>query len=145
MALSPSGSTAGGAFRHSSGGTIDAVRTRAPLPPIAKTFVVALVAASLALIPANCAGAAGTIVVASKIDTEGALLGQMIAALLEARGLAVEKKIQLGPTNIVRAAILAGQIDIYPEYTGNGAVFFHREADPVWKHDEAGHGLGFYV
>jgi osmoprotectant transport system substrate-binding protein len=109
------------------------------LPPIAKTFVVALVAAALALFPANRAGAAGTIVVASKIDTEGALLGQMIAVLLAARGLSVEKKIQLGPTNIVRAAILAGQIDIYPEYTGNGAVFFHREADPVWKHAEAGY------
>jgi osmoprotectant transport system substrate-binding protein len=107
--------------------------------PIAKTFVVALLAAALALVPANRAGAAGAIVVASKIDTEGALLGQMIAALLEARGFSVEKKIQLGPTNIVRAAILAGQIDIYPEYTGNGAVFFHRESDPVWKHAEAGY------
>jgi osmoprotectant transport system substrate-binding protein len=85
------------------------------------------------------AGAAGAIVVASKIDTEGALLGNMIAAMLEARGLPVEKKIQLGPTNIVRAAILAGQIDLYPEYTGNGALFFHREADPAWKNAAAGH------
>ena len=31
--------------------------------------------------------------VASKIDTEGSLLGQMIAAVLEAKGLAVERKI----------------------------------------------------
>jgi osmoprotectant transport system substrate-binding protein len=45
----------------------------------------------------------------------------------------VRDRLQLGPTNIVRAALLAGQIDIYPEYTGNGALFFHREADPVWK------------
>jgi hypothetical protein len=67
-------------------------------------------------------GAAGAIVVASKIDTEGALLGNLIAAMLEARGLAVERRIQLGPTNIVRAAILAGQIDIYPEYTGTGLL-----------------------
>jgi osmoprotectant transport system substrate-binding protein len=55
------------------------------------------------------------VVVASKIDTEGALLGQMIAAAIEAKGLPVTRKIQLGPTNIVRGAILAGQIDIYPE------------------------------
>ena len=40
------------------------------------------------------------------------------------------RKMQLGPTNIVRAAILAGQIDLYPEYTGNGAFFFHRESRP---------------
>ena len=45
----------------------------------------------------------------------------------------MRNRLQLGPTDIVRAAILAGQIDIYPEYTGNGGLFFHTEADPVWK------------
>jgi osmoprotectant transport system substrate-binding protein len=89
--------------------------------------------AMVALLPAVAGAAEGKIVVASKIDTEGALLGSMIASLLEARGLGVENKLQLGPTNIVRAAILAGQIDIYPEYTGNGALFFHLEQDSVWK------------
>lgn len=83
----------------------------------------------------------GKIVVASKIDTEGALLGNMMLALLEARGLTVESKIQLGPTNIVRAALLAGQIDIYPEYTGNGALFFHLEEDPAWKNWGRGYAL----
>jgi osmoprotectant transport system substrate-binding protein len=83
----------------------------------------------------------GKVVVASKIDTEGALLGNIIMALLEARGLAVESKIQLGPTNIVRAAILAGQVDIYPEYTGNGALFFHMETDPAWKNWAQGYTL----
>jgi osmoprotectant transport system substrate-binding protein len=83
--------------------------------------------------------AARPIVVASKADTEGALLGNMIAEALEIRGLPVERKMQLGPTNIVRAAILAGQIDLYPEYTGNGAFFFHREADPAWKEAAAGY------
>src|SRR5215472_1878785 len=87
----------------------------------------------LAFFPIMAGAAEGKIVVASKIDTEGALLGNMIVALLEAHGLPVENKLQLGPTNIVRAAILAGQIDIYPEYTGNGALFFHLEQDPVWK------------
>jgi osmoprotectant transport system substrate-binding protein len=33
----------------------------------------------------------------------------------------------------VREALLAGEIDIYPEYTGNGAFFHHREGDPAWK------------
>jgi osmoprotectant transport system substrate-binding protein len=92
-----------------------------------------LLGAALALLPAVDGAAEEKIVVASKIDTEGALLGNMIVSLLEAHGLAVENKIQLGPTNIVRAAILAGQIDIYPEYTGNGALFFHLEQDPIWK------------
>jgi osmoprotectant transport system substrate-binding protein len=87
---------------------------------------------------AGAATAADKIGVASKIDTEGALLGNMIVALLEGHGLAVENRLQLGPTNIVRAAILAGQIDVYPEYTGNGALFFHREEDPEWKDSAQG-------
>jgi osmoprotectant transport system substrate-binding protein len=81
------------------------------------------------------------IVVASKIDTEGALLGNMIVELLQARGLAIENKLQLGPTNIVRAAILAGQVDVYPEYTGNGALFFHLDNDPAWKNWARGYEL----
>jgi osmoprotectant transport system substrate-binding protein len=97
----------------------------------------------LTALPADPAAQAGDgkVVVASKIDTEGALLGNIIMALLEARGLVVESKIQLGPTNIVRAAILAGQVDIYPEYTGNGALFFHMETDPAWKNWAQGYTL----
>lgn len=85
--------------------------------------------------------AAAPVVVSSKIDTEGALLGNMIAELLSANGIAVERRIQLGPTPIVRAALLSGQIDVYPEYTGNGATFFHRETDPAWKDAAKGYAL----
>jgi osmoprotectant transport system substrate-binding protein len=73
------------------------------------------------------------VVVASKADTEGALLGSMIALVLEREGIPVETRLQLGPTQQVREAILAGDIDIYPEYTGNGAFFHRMEGDPGWK------------
>jgi len=100
----------------------------------------AALAASLAFLLASAIAvpvrAAAAVVVASKIDTEGALLGNIIAVLLQRDGIAIDNKLQLGPTQIVRRAILAGQIDIYPEYTGNGAIFFGREADPIW-HDAA--------
>lgn len=77
--------------------------------------------------------AARDIVLSSKIDTEGALLGNIILLALQDAGLPVENRLQLGGTPIVRDAILSGQIDLYPEYTGN-AAFFHNEADsPVWK------------
>jgi osmoprotectant transport system substrate-binding protein len=92
----------------------------------------ALLATVAGPVPAPAA-AGRAVVVASKIDTEGALLGNMILLVLARHGVPVENRLQLGPTNIVRAALLAGQIDIYPEYTGNGALFFHREGDPVWK------------
>jgi osmoprotectant transport system substrate-binding protein len=95
-------------------------------------ILLSLIAAVLWL-SATSVAAAPAIVVASKIDTEGALLGNMILVMLKKHGIAVRDRLQLGPTNIVRAAILAGQIDIYPEYTGNGALFFHMENDPVWK------------
>jgi osmoprotectant transport system substrate-binding protein len=102
-----------------------------------------LFAVALALTCASAVSRAeeAPVVVSSKIDTEGALLGELIAATLEAEGIKVERRIGLGPTNIVRAALLAGQIDVYPEYTGNGALFFHREDDPAWKDAAKGYEL----
>ena len=103
----------------------------------------AVIALVLAATPLSAAPgrAASAVVIASKIDTEGALLGNMIAVMLSANGIAIERRLQLGPTNIVRAALLAGQIDLYPEYTGNGAQFFHREDDPAWKDAAKGYAL----
>src|SRR3954471_17475797 len=97
--------------------------------------------AALAMVCAIGRAAADDIVVASKIDTEGALLGNLIAVTLETHGFTVRNKIQLGPTEIVRNALLAGQIDIYPEYTGNGARFFRRESDPAWRDATRGYEL----
>ena len=77
--------------------------------------------------------------VASKIDTEGSLLGNMIILVLEAKGIKTENKVQLGTTKIVRGAITAGEIDIYPEYTGNGAFFFADEKNAAWKNAKAGY------
>lgn len=81
----------------------------------------------------GAARADAPVVVSSKMDTEGALLGAMMAATLRAHGVPVTDRTSLGPTSLVRAALLAGQIDLYPEYTGNGAVFFHREGDPAFR------------
>ena len=77
--------------------------------------------------------ASAQVVVSSKIDTEGGLLGNIIKLVLENNGIAVTDKIQLGGTPVVREAIAAGQIDIYPEYTGNAAFFFNKADDPLWN------------
>ncbi|WP_064698624.1 glycine betaine ABC transporter substrate-binding protein OsmF [Halomonas caseinilytica] len=76
------------------------------------------------------------VVVASKIDTEGSVLGQLILQRLENGGIDVENRLQLGTTSIVREALTAGEIDLYPEYTGNGAFFFDMADSPVWKDAE---------
>lgn len=73
------------------------------------------------------------IVVGSKADNEGALLGQLIVQVLRGAGLPVLDRTSLGPTSIVRRALISGELDIYPEYTGNAAFFFHRESDPAFK------------
>jgi osmoprotectant transport system substrate-binding protein len=77
--------------------------------------------------------ASAQVVVSSKIDTEGGVLGNVIKLVLEANGIAVTDRIQLGGTPVVREAIAAGQIDIYPEYTGNAAFFFNKADDPLWN------------
>lgn len=82
--------------------------------------------------------AASPVTVGSKIDTEGALLGNMIFQVLESHGVKTVNKIQLGTTPVVRGAITAGELDIYPEYTGNGAFFFKDENDPAWKNAKQG-------
>ncbi len=80
------------------------------------------------------------ITVGSKIDTEGALLGNIIVLVLEDAGFDVIDKTQTGATPIVRSAIIAGEIDIYPEYTGNAYYFFSGESDAdIWKDFQAGY------
>ncbi len=82
------------------------------------------------------------VVVSSKIDTEGGVIGNIILQVLKANGVPVTDKVQLGNTKVVRSAITAGQIDIYPEYTGNGAFFLTQEtgADPLlWNNAEKGY------
>jgi osmoprotectant transport system substrate-binding protein len=95
--------------------------------------------AGAAALTASPARAAEPVTVASKIDTEGGLLGEMMLALLEAAGIPARNRLQLGPTRILRAAILSGAIDLYPEYTGNAAFFFAMDGDPVWKDARAGY------
>ncbi len=95
--------------------------------------------AAASLSASIAAGAAADITVSSKIDTEGGLLGNIIALALEDAGLPVERRLQLGGTQVVREALLSGQIDIYPEYTGNAAFFFNEADSDVWKDRAAAH------
>lgn len=93
--------------------------------------------AGAAIVAALTTVASAQVVVSSKIDTEGGVLGNIIATMLEANDIPVERRLQLGATPIVREAIAAGQIDIYPEYTGNGAFFFNLGDDPIWNDAQA--------
>jgi len=89
--------------------------------------------AAIAALAFTASSASAQVVVSSKIDTEGGLLGNIISQMLQANDIAVTEKLQLGGTPVVREAIVAGQIDIYPEYTGNAAFFFNRADEPLWN------------
>ncbi len=59
------------------------------------------------------------IVVGSKNFTESFLLGELIAQQIETHSnLKVERRFYLAGTYICQQAIVAGRIDVYPEYTG---------------------------
>lgn len=67
----------------------------------------------------GCAAHSDRIVIGSKNFTEQVILGELFAQIIEVRGpLPVERRFYLAGTFICHQAILAGRIDIYPEYTG---------------------------
>ncbi|STI85073.1 ABC transporter substrate-binding protein [Escherichia coli] len=63
----------------------------------------------------------------------------IILQVLESHGVPTVNKVQLGTTPVVRGAITSGELDIYPEYTGNGAFFFKDENDAAWKNAQQGY------
>ena len=69
----------------------------------------------------------GHVVVGSKDFTESALLAEIVAQMLEARGVSVERQFELGG-NLPHEAMLATKLDLYPEYTGTSytAILRHQ-------------------
>jgi osmoprotectant transport system substrate-binding protein len=82
------------------------------------------------------------VVVSSKLSSESAMLGEMIRLLLNAAGIQTTDRTRIGATPVVRKALLAGEIDLYVEYTGNAGLFFNDAADPAWKDLQKGYELG---
>ena len=66
----------------------------------------------------GCGGGGDRVVVGSKNFTEQRILGELLAQTIEAAGIPVQRKLDLGGTFVCDAALRAGQIDVYVEYTG---------------------------
>lgn len=82
------------------------------------------------------------VVVSSKLSSESAMIGEMIRLLLSAHGVPTVDRMTLGATPVVRKALLAGEIDLYVEYTGNAGLFFNDPGNPAWKDLRKGYELG---
>ena len=66
------------------------------------------------------------VTIGSKDFTESALLAEIVAQKLEARGVTVERRFELGG-NLPHEAMVSGTMDLYPEYTGTSytAILHH--------------------
>jgi osmoprotectant transport system permease protein len=101
----------------------------------------ALAGATTLAVSAGLVGAAviedpAAVVVGSKNFTEQVILGELIAQTLEARGIPVTRRLNLGGTFVCDQAIRAGDIDVYVEYTGTALTAIlkqpvNRDADAV--------------
>jgi osmoprotectant transport system substrate-binding protein len=75
-----------------------------------------------------------TLRVGSKNFTEQVLLGEIAAQALEAEGVRVERKLDLGGTFVCHQALTAGELDLYPEYSGTAFTAILKEkpiSDPA--------------
>lgn len=70
---------------------------------------------------------ANRVVVGSKDFTESTLLAEILAQMLEARGVTVERRFELGG-NLPHEAMVSGTLDLYPEYTGTSYTAILRHA-----------------
>ena len=78
-----------------------------------------------------------TVVIASKPHSEQYILAEMLSLLIENHtDIKVEKKLGIGGgTSNIHPAMLSGDFDIYPEYTGTGLLFVLKE-DLITDSDE---------
>ena len=107
------------------------------MPKLLKSLCATALLALLAVRPL-----AAAVVVSSKLSSESAMIGQMMRLLLNAHGIPTLDRTRIGATPVVRQALLAGEIDLYVEYTGNAGLFFNDATDPAWKDLEQGYALG---
>ena len=78
-----------------------------------------------------------TVRVGSLLDAEGTILGSMVIEMLEANGIPTEDRTKLGTPDVVREALLQGEIDATIDYTGSGQYYHEgEEGDPKWKNAE---------
>jgi osmoprotectant transport system substrate-binding protein len=89
--------------------------------------VLALSAVALPL-PSCSPSHADRIVIGSKNFTESFILGELMAQAIEGHtNLKVERRFYLAGTYICHQAMLAGRIDVYPEYTGTALTAILKE------------------
>jgi osmoprotectant transport system substrate-binding protein len=83
----------------------------------------------------------GPITVATMIDTEGPLLGNMVILLLEQDGFSVVDKTEFGTPDILRKALLQSEVDLVIDYTGSGQYYHDGTDEEAWSDAQKGYEL----
>lgn len=95
-----------------------------------RTVAVYLAALGLTISACSCSRS-GAVIVGSKNFTEQLLLGEIAAQQLERKlHIKVERKLDLGGTLLTHEAIVRGDIDIFPEYTGTASSVVLKQQIP---------------
>jgi len=81
------------------------------------------------------------VAVGSKDFDEQLILGEMMVLAFEEAGATVDNKVNLGGTNIARAALESGEIDIYMEYNGTGWTVHLGQEQPSFVPEELTAGV----
>jgi osmoprotectant transport system substrate-binding protein len=113
------------------GGSANVVVVRAPRSILCAVVLFSILLVLLILLTSSCAPShSDRVVIGSKNFTESLILGELMAQQIEAHtGLKVERRFYLAGTYICHQAVLAGRIDIYPEYTGTAlSAIFKQQA-----------------
>jgi len=76
----------------------------------------------------STSSASGSIVVGSANFPENQLLAEIYAGALEAKGVKVSKKLNIGSREVYIPALQQGAIDLIPEYTGVLSQYFNKNA-----------------
>ncbi len=97
----------------------------------------------LTLIPGTLVaeGGLGPVTVATFIDTEGAVIGSMIVQLLRDAGFKVIDRTEFGTPDILRLALLAGEVDLVVDYTGSGQYYHEMQDTDIWSDAVRGYEL----
>ena len=73
-------------------------------------------------------GAAGSVKVGSADFPESALLGEIYAQALEAKGMTATRQFNIGSRETYLKAISGGEVDVLPEYTGSLLTYYDKAA-----------------
>jgi osmoprotectant transport system substrate-binding protein len=75
------------------------------------------------------------VTIATMLDSEGSVLGQMILQVLNANGIETVDRINFGTPDILRSALENGEVDLVVDYTGSGQYYHPEDATDttIWN------------